>query len=73
MTTYRVDYISKHDDRLNPAPIVIYDLTRTAAMSKARQLSRTHGSAYAVATDLSDDTGQRVYSDGLFSHQDGAF
>lgn len=72
MTTYRVDFAHKDDPGGDPT--VIPNLSRTAALSKARSLSRTHGTAYAIARDdAGQDTGQRVYHDGAFSHQDDLF
>lgn len=72
MKTYRVDYMPA-DAAMNADPVVIYGLDRSAAMLKARKLSRTHGSAYAIARKGDQDIGQKVYANGAFSYQDGDF
>jgi len=76
--TYRIDYLDDH--RLERAPVVIFDLSRDEAMKKARSLSKKncaiygkHSAVYAIASKDGQDTGQRVYIDGFFSHADDQF
>ena len=42
-------------------------------MTAARYQSAKHGTAYAIATRDGQDTGQRVYHNGYFSHADDQF
>lgn len=69
--TYRVDWAEGSDG----LPKVIFGLSRDQAIDKARKLSCNNqdSTAYAIARDDGGDTGQRVYHDGRFSHEDGEF
>lgn len=66
--TYRVDF----EDHAGQT-IVQAGLSRAEAMKLARRLSGKFGSAYAIATSDGKDTGQRVYANGAYSHQDDVF
>jgi hypothetical protein len=67
--TYRIDYTRDGTDDV----VVIRAQNRQDAMSRARYLSRNHGSAYAIRNDNGTDTGQQVYHNGYYSHTDDTF
>ncbi|UTU07708.1 hypothetical protein CcrC1_gp517 [Caulobacter phage C1] len=67
--TYRTDYTPDDGKTIE----VSDPMTREQAMRQAAYLSRTYGTAYAIASDGKRDTGQRVYQDGRFAYQDDKF
>lgn len=75
MTNYRIDYTPDAAAGDLDAIVAIPMSDRRRAMAKARQISarRDVSSCYAIATRDGKDVGQRVYSYGSLSHQDGVF
>lgn len=69
-TTYRIDYIADSDT--GAVTTIGYGSNRRGAFLAAATKSRKYGAAYAIASDDTGDTGQRVYYDGAYSHQDDA-
>ena len=69
--TYRVDYVTDDDDQT--VHVIDAGDNRGLALKRARDLSKVHGTAYAIATLDGVNIGQRVYHNGTFSNQDDGF